>query len=103
MAWKETLYERRLRRPIDDDTRLAINTIYHERRHEIPIQTELHWHPAKPQFTLKSKWLSFVAHFTTETLVVDAELTLAAKMMVTSEHRGTAVRFIDDIANTLNL
>jgi hypothetical protein len=103
MPWKETLYERRLRRPIDDATRQAINAIYHDRRHEIPIHTELHWHPAKPQFTLKSKWLSFVGHFTPEKLVVDAELSLAAKMMATPEQRSKAVDFIDSIANDLDL
>lgn len=103
MRWKETLYERPLRRPLDDIMRRAILSLYHERRHEIPIETELHWHPAKPQFTLKSRWLSFIGYFTPEKLVVDAELSLAAKMMATSEHRGQAVRFIDALADELEL
>jgi hypothetical protein len=103
MRWKETLYERPLRRPIDTMTRKAIEAIYNQRRHEIPVETELHWHPAKPQFTLKSRWLSFHGHFTPEKLVVDAELTLTAKMMATDAHRGQAVRFIDAIAEELGL
>jgi hypothetical protein len=103
MPWKETLYERRLRRPLDEPTRKAIDSVYRQRRHEIPVPTELHWHPAEPQFTIKSRWLSFVGRFTPETLVIDAELTLAAKMMATPEHRSHAVRFIESIANELGL
>jgi hypothetical protein len=103
MHWKETLYERRLRRPLDEPTRKAIDSAYLRHRHAIPVPTELHWHPAKSQFTIKSRWLSFVGRFTPEKLVVDAELTLAAKMMATDEHRSHAVRFIDTIANELGL
>jgi hypothetical protein len=103
MRWKETLYRRRLRRPIDATTRAAINTEFSRRRHEIPIATELHWHEEKPQFTIRSKLLSFVVHFTHELMVVDAELTLAAKVLATRENRETAVKFIDSIANDLGL
>ncbi len=103
MAWKETLYERRLRRPLDESTRQSIVSLYHRRRHELPIETELHWHPARPAFTLKSRWLSFHGWYTAEKLVVDAELTLAAKMMATDAHRGQAVRFLDSIADELGL
>ena len=53
------------------------------------VPTELHWHAEKPQFTIRSEWLSFVVHFTHEVLVVDAELTLAAKMLATKENRET--------------
>src|SRR5262245_34257508 len=103
MGWKEKLYERPLRRPIDESTRREIEAMYHRRRHELPVETELHWHPARPQFTLKSRWLSFHGHYTHEKLVVDAELTLAAKMMATPEHRRHAVRFLDELADELNL
>jgi hypothetical protein len=74
-----------------------------QRRNEIPIPTELRWHPEKPQFTIGSQWLSFVVHFTPETLVVDAELSLAAKMMATKENRRMAVQFIESIATDLGL
>jgi hypothetical protein len=103
MRWKETLYKRRLSRPLDDATREAIDRAYTRRRHEIPVETELHWHHAKPQFTIRSKLLSFVVHFTPKDLVVDAELTLAAKMLATDAHRKQAVTFIESIARELNL
>ena len=103
MRWKEQLYERPLRRPLDDSTRRAIEVLYLERRHEIRVATELHWNPAHPAFTLRSQWLSFHGRFTTDTLVVEAELSLAAKMMVTAAHRADAVRFIDSIARELDL
>ena len=103
MRWKETLYKRSLRRPLDDSTRQAISSEYTRRRAEIPLPTELHWDAEKPQFTIRSSLLSFVVHFTHEQLVVDAELSLAAKMLATKENRATAVKFIDSIANDLGL
>ena len=103
MQWKETLYKRHLRQPIDGPTREAINTEFLRRRHEIPVPAELHWDQEQPQFTIRSKWLSFIVHFSHELLVVDAELTLAAKMLATPENRRSAVKFIESIANDLGL
>jgi hypothetical protein len=82
---------------------VAISSEFSRRRHEIPIPTELQWHREKPQFTIRSTWLSFVVHFTPETLVVDAEFSLAAKMLATKENRENAVQFIESIANDLGL
>ena len=42
-------------------------------------------------------------HFTHERMVVNAELSLAAKMFATEENRRHAVRFIESVANDLNL
>ena len=100
---KLDLYTRRLRRPIDGPTRAAIANEYSRRRHEIPVPTKLHWHPDKPQFTIRAQWLSFVVRFTHEVLEVDAELSLAAKAFATQKHRQNAVRFIDSIATDLGL
>jgi hypothetical protein len=44
-----------------------------------------------------------VVHFTPENLVVDAEMSLAAKVLATKENRENAVRFIESIANDLGL
>ena len=41
--------------------------------------------------------------FHPERMVVDAELSLAAKMFATDENRRHAVRFIESVANDLNL
>jgi hypothetical protein len=103
MRWTETLYRRRLQRPIDAPTREAISNEFARHRHEIPVPTELQWHEEKPQFTIRSKWLSFVVQFTHEDLVVDAELSLAAKMFATQENRRHAVRLIESVANNLGL
>lgn len=103
MRWKETLHKRPLRRPFDAPTREVISKEYLRRRHEIPIPTELHWHPEKPQFTIRSPWASFIVEFTTDQMIIDAELSLAAKMLATKENRRTAVELIDSIANDLNL
>jgi hypothetical protein len=100
---KETLYTRRLRRPIDESMRESIANEYSRRRHEIPVPTELLWHPAKPHLTIRAQWLSFVVRFTHDILEVDAELSLAAKAFATQTHRQNAVRVIDSIATDLGL
>jgi hypothetical protein len=84
-------------------TREAINTEFRRRRHEIPVPTELNWDGEKPQFTISSRWLSFIVQFTPEQLVVDAEMTLAAKAFATRENRATAVRLIDSVSEALGL
>ena len=104
MPRKETLLERPLRRPLDDDTRRAIESEYHKRRHEIPIPTEMRWHATHPQFTIRSPLLSFIVNFTTDRrLVVDAELSLAARLLASDANRKQAVRFIESIAVDLGL
>jgi hypothetical protein len=103
MAWREKLYERKLRQPVDTRTLDAVRSEYHRRKHEIPVPTELFDHPTRPEMTIKTKWLSFIVQFNKETMRVDAELSLAAKMLATTENRQVAVQFIDRIANDLNL
>jgi hypothetical protein len=83
--------------------RAAISSEFSRRRHEIPIPAELHWHHERPQFMIRSEWLSFIVHFTPEDLVVDAELTLAAKMFATRKHREEAVKIIESVADALGL
>jgi hypothetical protein len=47
--------------------------------------------------------MSFVVCFTQESLVVDAELSTAAKLLATKQNRESAVQFIDSIANDLGI
>jgi len=104
MAWKEKLYERALRRPVDDGALEAVRSEYHKRRHEIPVDSELVLHPSKPELmTIKTRWLSLIIQFHQEKMTVDAEFSLAAKMMATEHNRRLAVQFIDSIADDLNL
>jgi hypothetical protein len=104
MPRKEKLFERRLRRPLDEETRRAIDAEYHRRRHEIPIPTEIRWHATHPQFTIRSAMLSFIVNFTAdERMVVDAELSLAARLLASDANRKQAVAFIESIAADLGL
>jgi hypothetical protein len=102
MPRKETLLERPLLKPLDEATRKAIDGEYHRRRHEIPVPTELRWHPTQPRFTIRSSLMSFVVNFD-ERLVVDAELSLAARLLASDAHRKQAVRIIESIAGDLGL
>jgi hypothetical protein len=103
MRWKEKLYERPLKRPLDEQTRAAIYSEFRRRREQIPVPAELSWHVAKPELTIRSQWISFVVDFSQDRMVVDAELSLAAKMFATDENRRHAVRFIESVADHLNL
>ena len=103
MRWTETLYTRRLRRPIDGSTREAIASEYSRRRHEIPMPTEMQWHPEQPQFTSRAPLLSVIVRFTPDLMRVEAELSMAAKALATRQHRQHAVHFIDSIATNLGL
>jgi hypothetical protein len=103
MPWKEKLYERPLKRPLDAETRAAIQSEFRRRRDQIPVPAELSWHSAKPELTIRSQWVSFVVDFSRERMVVDAELSLAAKMFATAENRRQAVEFIESVADHLNL
>jgi hypothetical protein len=103
MRWKEKLYERPLKRPLDDQTRAAIHSEFRRRRNQIPVPAELSWHVAKPELTIRSQWISIVVDFSQERMVVGAEMSLAAKMFATDENRRHAVRFIESVADHLNL
>jgi hypothetical protein len=104
MPRKEKLFERPLRKPLDDETRRAIEGEYRRRRHEIPIPTEMLWHATHPQFTIRSNLMSFIVNFThDERLVVDAELSLAARLLASDANRKQAVQFIESIAVDLGL
>jgi hypothetical protein len=103
MRWKELLYERRLKRPLDDQLREAINREAVKRRHEIPVPTEFEWHATNPVLKIKSYLMSFTVSFTPEKLTVFAELSLAAKMLLTEAKRKQAVQFFDAIAKDLDL
>src|SRR5947209_13122061 len=103
MPSREVLYQRRVKRPIDAAARQAIELAYLKRRHEIPVATELHWHKDKPQFSIRSTWLSFHVGYTPEQMVVEAELSLAARVMATDARRWRALAVIHSIADELDL
>jgi hypothetical protein len=52
---------------------------------------------------IRSKWLSFIVQFTDRDLVVDAELSLTAKILATQKNREEAVKIIESVANHLGL
>lgn len=104
MPWNELLYERQLKRPLDEETRRAIDAEYHQRRHQIPIPTEFRWHSTRTEFTIRSTHLSFIVRFTHDhRMIVNAELSLAAKLMATDKNRREAVKFIESIATDVGL
>ncbi|MBI1322926.1 hypothetical protein GC170_07045 [bacterium] len=106
MASKEKLYERRLRRRLDDQLKSDIKTLFESRRSEIPIEVEIDWHPREPILSLRGPMgVTIYAHFLepVEKLEVFAEYGFAARMFVTDRHRAKARDVIHEIAEDLEL
>lgn len=103
MASKERLYERPLARALDDQSRLDIEAEFHRRRHQIPIPVEFSWNKARSSITIGSKWVSFLIHFAHDRMVVDAELSFAARMLATEKNRREVVTLISSVADDLRL
>lgn len=103
MRWREKLYERALKRPIDDQIKARIHSEFQRRRGQIPVPTELSWNAAKPELTIRATGIAFFVKFAHDRMNVDAELSLAAKMLATDENRRHAVRIIESVATDLNL
>ena len=100
----ETLYERKLKRPLDEPTLKDVEEVYRRRKHELPVSTDLTWHPSKPEFTIRASLASVIVRFTPDDrMVVDAELSWAARLMATDANRRKAVAFIESIADDLRL
>jgi hypothetical protein len=103
MRWTEKLYERPLKRPLDEQTRLAINSELNRRREELPLPTQVAWSEDKPEVTIRSQFLAVIVQFLDHRLVVKAELSLAAKMLLTPANRREAIKLIESVADDLNL
>ncbi len=103
MGWNERLFERPLSRAFDDETRRAIEAEFQRRRHEIPIPVRLTWGQGEPSFRLASQWASFAVSFADDRLIVDAQLSIAAKMLATEKNRQSVIDIINRIADELNL
>ncbi len=102
--FKEKLYERLLKRPLDDQTRAAIHSEFRRRRNQIPVPVaELSRTSAKPELTIRSQWISIVVDFSQERMVVGAEMSLRPKCLPLTKTRRDAVRFIESVADQLNL
>jgi len=103
MGWKERLFERPLARTFDEEVRRAIDAEFHRRRHEIPIPVRLTWGQGEPSFLIASQWASFLVSFAQGRLIVDAQLSLAAKMLATEKNRQSVISIINSIADELKL
>ena len=103
MASRERLYERPLSRAFDDEARQDIEAEFQRRRHEIPIPVEFSWNHTRSSITIESKWVSFLIHFAQGRMVVDAELSFAAKMLATEKNRREVVTLISSVADDLRL
>lgn len=103
MGWKERLFERPLSRAFDDETRRAIDAEFQRRRHEIPVPVRLTWGQGEPSFLLASQWASFSVSFAGDRLTVDAQLSLAAKVLATEKNRQSVIAIINNLADELKL
>ncbi len=99
----ECLFERPLTKKLDDDLRRAILDAAVRRSDQLPFQAEFEWHADDPVLKLKSSILPMYAAFTPGRIVIYAKLSLATRMLVTESNRRRAIRFIEEIADELDL
>jgi hypothetical protein len=103
MASRERIYQRELRRVVDEEVRRAIEAMFERRRKEVPVPLELRWSGDGEGFRIETPFASFVIAYTAEVLTVDAELSWAARLMATARHRDEMVRAIEQMAEELGL
>jgi hypothetical protein len=99
----ECLFERPLKKTLDDGLRRAILEAAARRSGQLPFQAEFEWHADDPVLKLKSSMLPMFAAFAPGRIAVYAKLSLAARMLVTDSNRRRAIRFIEEIADELDL
>jgi hypothetical protein len=103
MGWKSRLFERPLLRAFDEELRREIDAEFQRRRHEIPIPVRFTWGQGEPSFLIASQWASFLVSFAHDRLIVDAQLSLAARMLFTEKNRQFVINIINGIADDLKL
>ena len=103
MGSKERLYERLLTRVLDEQVRQDFEAEFHRRRSEIPIPVEFSWDKSRSSITLGSKWVGFLIHFVHDKMVVDADLSFAARLLATESNRRQVVKLIRSVADDLRL
>lgn len=104
MSNSERLHKRPLRRPIDAEALARLRSEYHKRRNGLGVASKLIDHPSDPhRLTIQSRWASLDFRFHDQMMTVDARLSLAARLMATEHNRRRLVRFIDDLADELEL
>ncbi len=99
----ECLYERPFQRVLDDDLKGAILDAAIRRADQLPFQATFAWRDADPVLTLQSSILPLSAAFVPGRISIHAKLSLATRMLVTDSNRRRAIRFIEEIADELDL
>jgi P-type E1-E2 ATPase len=99
----ECLFERPLKRALDEELRRAILETAVSRSDQLPFQAEFEWHAVDPVLQFKSSILPLYAAFAPGRIGVYAKLSLATWMLITEGNRRRAVRFIEEIADELDL
>jgi Cu2+-exporting ATPase len=99
----ECLFERPCKRPLDDGLKRAILDAASGRSDQLPFQAEFEWHADDPVLKLKSSILPMYAAFAPGRIAVYAKLSPATRMLVSEANRQRAIRFIEEIADELDL
>ena len=106
MASREKLYERALKRALDDQLKAEILQMFQSKRQMLPSGVEMKWHPKDPVLVLRGPMgVAFYVHFyeAKKLMEVYAELGFMARQFVTEAHRAQARDVIHQIAEDLDL
>lgn len=103
MSKRIRLHERELKRPMDEEGRRALEEAVDRMRERLPIVSKLAWEEEGKTLALRSKMASLLIRMVEERLIVEAELSLAARMMAKKEHVARATRMVEGLADDLGL
>ena len=106
MASREKLYERPLKRALDDQLKAEILQMFQSKRQMLPSGVEMKWHPKDPILILRGPMgVAFYVHFheARKFMEVYVELGFMARQFVTEAHRSQAKDVVHQIAEDLDL
>jgi hypothetical protein len=92
-----------MKRALDEELKGAILAAAVARSDQLPFQAEFEWQPGEPVLKFKSSVLPLSAAFAPGRIAIHARLSLATRMLVTDGNRRRAIRFIEEIADELDL
>lgn len=104
MAVGETLYQRNLKRPLDQALRAEISQMIDRHAPTLPVAVKHEWDPNGIILKIRSVMMSFIVNFANNrVVVVVSEMSFAGRLFYTQANRQKAIQFFEEIATDLDL
>ena len=104
MAAGETLYQRKMKRTLDQPLRVQISEMIDRHAPTLPVAVTHEWDSNGILLRIRSVMMSFVVSFANNrVVVVVGEMSFAGRLFYTQANRQKAIQFFDEIATELDL